>query len=154
MSRMESNSGIVTVHDYFEENNTAYIIMEYVDGCTMKEYIKANGPMECSKVLHLMKPVMEALENIHSKNMIHRDVSPDNIMIRSDGQLKLIDFGAARIMQEDEEKSFTVMLKRGYTPEEQYRTKGEQGPWTDVYALCATMYYMLTAENLPEYNSL
>lgn len=150
MSKLEAYEGIVSIRDFFNENKTAYIIMEYVDGETLKEYLKENGKMEPEDVLKVMKPVMKALEQMHRTGMIHRDISPDNIMIRRDGQVKLIDFGAARVAQEEDEKSLTVMLKRGFSPEEQYRSKGHQGPWTDIYALSATMYYMLTSVIPPE----
>ena len=150
MSKLEAYEGIVSIRDFFNENKTAYIIMEYVDGETLKEYLKENGKMEPEDVLKVMKPVMKALEQMHRTGMIHRDISPDNIMIRRDGQVKLIDFGATRVAQEEYEKSLTVMLKRGFSPEEQYRSKGHQGPWTDIYALSATMYYMLTGVIPPE----
>ena len=150
MSKLEAYEGIVSIRDFFNENKTAYIIMEYVDGETLKEYLKENGKMEPEDVLKVMKPVMKALEQMHRTGMIHRDISPDNIMIRRDGQVKLIDFGATRVAQEEDEKSLTVMLKRGFSPEEQYRSKGHQGPWTDIYALSATMYYMLTGVIPPE----
>lgn len=151
MSKLESYEGIVTIRDFFRQNMTAYIIMEYVDGETLKEYMEKNGKMPAKDVLKVMKPIMKALDQMHQIGIIHRDISPDNIMIRQDGQVKLIDFGAARgVIPEEDEKSLTVMLKRGFSPEEQYRSKGHQGAWTDIYALCATLYYMLTGMRPPE----
>ena len=148
IARFSKESGIVNVSDFIEENDTAYIIMEYLEGITLKEYLQRYGVMTPQMALNTLTPIMETLEKLHMAGLIHRDISPDNIMCTNDG-VKLMDFGAARYYDSDN-KSFSLMLKHGYAPEEQYRRHGEQGPWTDIYALCATMYRCITGTVPPE----
>ena len=148
LSRFMKLPSIVSVRDFFQENHTAYIVMEYVEGTRVRNYIRANGKMQGDEVLALMEPVIHSLCDIHKTGLIHRDISIDNLMFDDNGQLKLIDFGAARNV-ELPENTITVSIKRGFSPEEQYRVKGEQGPWTDLYSLCGTMYFMLTGK-IPE----
>ena len=143
--------GIVGVRDFFQENHTAYIVMEYVDGKTLKAYLKEhNGRISAQETLTMMAPVIQSLGAVHNTHLIHRDISPDNIMISQTGMMKVLDFGGARDFVAGNGKSMSIMLKPGYAPEEQYRTHGEQGPWTDVYALCATMYRCITGEIPPD----
>ena len=144
LSKFNEVEGIVSVLDFFYENETAYIVMQFIDGVSVKEYIKKNGKMDGKKVLNAMWPVLLALEKV--TGIVHRDIRPDNIMIRKDGSLVLIDFGAARMRNIDNTKTMTVLFKRGFSPEEQYRYKGRWGAYTDVYSISATMYYMLTGE--------
>ena len=150
MAKFSKDEGIVKALDFFEINNTAYIVMEYLEGITLKRYLRENQRIAPEDLIELLVPLIESLDEIHSQGMIHRDISPDNIMVLPDGRIKLMDFGAARDYTEFGEKSLSIVLKPGYAPPEQYQTHGIQGPWTDIYALCATMYKCITGENPPD----
>lgn len=136
------NPGVVQVRRFFEANGTAYIVMEYLDGVTLKQKVMKDGPIPPRTLLPKLPPLLRAMERCHAAGIVHRDIGPDNIMLMPDGTLKLLDFGSAKIIEKD--KSVTINFKPGFSPVEQYLTRGEQGPWTDVYALCASIYYCLT----------
>ena len=150
MARFNKNERIVKILDFFEANNTAYIVMEYLEGITLKQYLGKYGVIQFRNLIEMMLPLLEALIEIHSQGLIHRDISPDNIMVQHNSKLKLMDFGSARDYTESGNKSLTVILKPGYAPPEQYQTHGVQGPWTDIYALCATIYKCLTGITPPD----
>ena len=143
VAAFSNEDGIVDVLDYFQENNTAYIVMEYLDGQTLQTTIERQGTFSFDRILSLMTPVMKSLNAMHRQGVIHRDLSPDNIMYTKNGVLKVMDFGSARYYL-NKERSMSVVLKQGYAPEEQYRRNGQQDPYTDVYALCATIYTCVT----------
>ena len=143
IAQFHGTPGVVDVRDYFEANNTAYIVMEYLDGEDLAHRLKKKL-FKANDIFQLMVPVFDALEKVHRQGIVHRDISPDNIMMLPDGSLKLMDFGAARLANYSDQKSVSVMLKAGYAPMEQYRSRGLQGPWTDIYALCATIYKCIT----------
>ena len=159
LAKLQNVPGIVRVQNLCEENNTAYIIMEYVEGIDLKHYIRLhNRVLTSEETLAVMRPILYALHKVHEAELVHRDISPDNIMILPDGTAKLLDFGAAREVTDAEvdkelPQSTEAILKHGFAPMEQYRRRGTLGPWTDVYALCATMYYCMTgkvANSAPE----
>lgn len=144
LAKFSSVDGIVGIYDTFTENNTAYIVMEYLEGQTLSQYIKNNGPRSYDESLAIIAPVLQALSVVHANGIIHRDISPDNIFLTNDGKVKLLDFGASRYATAYNSKSLSVIVKRGYAPPEQYQRHGSQGPWTDNYAVAATMYKLLT----------
>ncbi len=151
MVKIDSIPGIVRIRDNFIENDTAYIVMDYVDGITFKEFVKKGGPMKYSVCLSLMKPLMEGLEKAHAAGIIHRDLSPDNIMLLKDGGVRLLDLGAAKDLNVvNSSGESELVAKKGFSPPEQYLAHGEIGPWTDVYAMCSTIYYLITGKVLPD----
>ena len=148
--KFQNEPGIVRVYDSFEENNTAYIVMEYLDGETLGAFIEREKSLPVKRAIELILPVILSLKEVHKAGIIHRDISPDNIIITKEGEAKLIDFGAARFATTSYSRSLTVIIKQGYSPEEQYRSRGDQGPHTDVYALGAVLYKMVTGVTPPD----
>ena len=145
------NPGIVRVYSYFEENGTAYFVMDYVEGISFLQYIKdQGGKVSWQEAERILMPVMSALGAVHSKGIIHRDVTPDNIFITRDGTVKLLDFRAARYSLGDKSRSLDVVLKHGFAPREQYTRHGRQGPYTDVYSVAASFYYAVTGRKPPD----
>lgn len=151
IAALSSYPGIVGIHNYFEENNTAYIVMEYLDGVTFKEFLDQNGgKITVETAMNIMQYAMDTLSVVHETGLLHRDISPDNIFISKSGMIKLLDFGASRYAMSEHSHSMSIILKPGFAPVEQYYSKGNQGPWTDVYATAATLYYAITGTALPE----
>jgi len=140
-----------TIRDCFEEYNTAYYVMDFIQGRTIKEILVRQGRMDLAPALNVLCSVAEALDQIHrTAHIIHRDISPENIMLTSGGEVKLLDFGSAKFEAKRAHENFTVVLKAGYAPPEQYSSDADkQGPHTDVYALVSTFYYMVTGIKIP-----
>ncbi len=141
---------IVDIYDCFQENGTGYIVMEYLKGKTVKELLAREGRFPYQKAEEIILHVLDGLEAVHKEGIIHRDIAPDNIFITDEGEIRLLDFGAARYAASIYSRSLSVILKPGYAPEEQYRSHGQQGPWTDIYGVGATFYRMITGERPPE----
>ena len=151
LRQFDRHPNVVSVRDYFEGNGTAYMVMEYAEGVTLKEYLEnKGGRLSFEEARDIMMPVMDALREVHQAGLLHRDISPDNIYITVAAQVKVIDFGAARYYAGEQSKSLSVVLKSGYAPEEQYRSSGKQGAWIDVYAVGATFYKLLTGQTPPD----
>ncbi len=149
VSRFNGNPNIVGVYDCFYENDTVYMAMEYLRGSTLKDHIREHGILSAPQALFVADSITNALVVAHSASVLHRDISPDNVMLCDNGDIKLIDFGAARQLVAERSQAFSVILKPGFAPPEQYSKKGNQGSWTDVYSLGATLYFMLTGD-IPE----
>ncbi len=144
-------NNIVQVMDAFDENGTSYFVMEFLDGITLGGLLRAaGGRLAVDTATEIVRLTATALTSVHAQGMLHRDVSPENIIITKQGQVKLIDFGATRYFVSEKSRSLSVVLKAGFAPPEQYSSKGNQGPWTDIYALCATFYNVITGNRLPD----
>ena len=150
VSNFSKEDGVVHIMDYFESNGTAYIVMEYIDGVSIKDKISKNGPISVESCINKILPVINTLGKIHNCGVIHRDIGPNNIMVQSDDKFRLIDFGSAKDNENKDEKSYSVILTGGYAPPEQYDKEGNLGPWTDVYAVCAVIYYCITGQSPQE----
>ena len=156
LARFSQVPQIVQIRNFFLANNTAYIVMEYVDGITLKQYVKdQGGKISPEETFAILDPVMEAMDKVHQAGLVHRDISPDNIMMLPNGGAKLLDFGAGRdvgsaMVGKNLTSSTEAILKPGYAPIEQYQKRGNLGPWTDVYAMCGTIYFCLTGEVPPD----
>ena len=142
LAKFSNVRNIVSVTDIVSEHNTIYIIMEFLEGMDLDEYLHIHGRMSFDEAFVLLKQIMLSLGRIHAEGLIHRDISPSNIKILQDGTAVLLDFGAAREFDSNDERSMSIILKPGYAPPEQYGSRG-QGKSTDVYALCATIYKMI-----------
>ncbi|MFN8057896.1 MAG: protein kinase [Vicinamibacterales bacterium] len=151
VARFNDHPGIIPVLNFLRANGTGYLVMNYVPGMTFKEYLDLKGGViSWSDTVAIATPVMDTLRVVHQVSLLHRDISPDNIYLSQSRQVKLLDFGAARIALGDKSQSLSTILKDGYAPKEQYLSRGRQGPYTDVYALAATMYRAVTGRKPPQ----
>lgn len=144
IQHLQNINGIAKVYDCISENETGYVISEYVEGHTLKEILETGKRYSAEEAADFIRKILQGLVEVHRMDIVHCDISPETIMITSSGDIKLTDFGATRYVTTANSKSLSIILKRGFAPEEQYRSKGVRGPWTDVYALGAVMYYMIT----------
>ena len=144
IQHLQNINGIAKVYDCISENETGYVISEYVEGHTLKEILETGKRYSAEEAADFIRKILQGLVDLHRIDIVHCDISPETIMITSSGDIKLTDFGATRYVTTANSKSLSIILKRGFAPEEQYRSKGVRGPWTDVYALGAVMYYMIT----------
>lgn len=152
LMQLHSVDGIVDITDYFYANSTAYFVMPFVEGCHLKELYRRLGKrIPCDLALQFIYQIGMALITVHEQGkLLHRDISPENIMIDVNSKAYLIDFGNARSYISEKSQNMSVLLKPGYAPPEQYSSRGKQGPWTDVYALAATFYFVTTGTPVPD----
>ncbi|MBF0201826.1 MAG: SUMF1/EgtB/PvdO family nonheme iron enzyme [Desulfamplus sp.] len=153
LAKFEDNQGIVSIRDFFLENGTAYFVMYFINGVTLKDYLGHKGTKISFPIaLKMLMPVFDALGEVHRSGLLHLDISPDNILITDDGRIKILDFGSARYATGEHSRSLSVILNPGYAPEKQYRSRGKKGCWTDIYALCATFYHTIRAKITGEHS--
>ena len=147
LMNMQDIPGVVRIFHLFANNNTVYYAMEFLDGMDLNAFLKQNGPMSWQQLEPIVRFLLETLDQLHRRGVIHRDVSPDNVFLLRDGGVRLIDFGSVRTFQGADH--FTVFVKKNFAPWEQYQSNGQQGPWTDIYSLCVTIYFSLSGKLPP-----
>ncbi len=150
MAKLDSVPAIVRVRDAFAENQTAYIVMDFVEGDTLKKYLMGHGVLKYEECMTLLSPILDSLAVIHDRGFIHRDISPDNIMLQPDGTARLLDMGAAVDVKANEGHASMAVVKKNFSAPEQYMESESLGSWTDVYAMAATIYYSITGKVVPE----
>ena len=134
MAKLGGIPNVVGVKSVFTQNETAYIVMDFIEGETLLKKLQREGPMDYGTCISLMTPIMQALAEVHKHGIIHRDISPDNLMLTPDGKVKILDLGAAKDLSVNNGASSMQVAKGGFSPFEQYTQRGSSGPWTDVYA--------------------
>ena len=144
MERVRGLPGVVQVREVFQENSTAYIVMDFAEGVTLKQLVQSRGPLPWDQCRTLFLSAISVMDRVHSAGIIHRDLSPDNLMIAPDGQVLILDLGAAKELSSQNAESSVLVAKRGYSPLEQYSQRGATGPHSDVYAMAATIFFTLT----------
>lgn len=149
MSKLDDIPNVVRVRELFQENETAYIVMDFVEGETLKARLEKTGPLTWAQAKNIFLPAIQAMEQVHQAGLVHRDISPDNLMLTPDGKVKILDLGAAKDLSVNNGASSMQVAKGGFSPFEQYTQRGSSGPWTDVYAMAATVYYTLTGKLPP-----
>lgn len=151
LKKIRDCENIVKVKNFFAENNTAYLVMEYLDGMNVKRFLSTyyqNGKMSFNNAYIILCTVAKTLVNVHARGILHRDITPENIFITNDGSITLIDFGSSREFMRQNLDGMSVYIKPGYAPPEQYHYNGKQGPWSDIYSLAATFYYLISGVNI------
>ena len=149
MSKVDDIPNVVRVRDLFQENGTAYIVMDFVEGETLKARLQRTGPMSWEQAKEIFLPAIRAMEQVHKAGLVHRDLSPDNLMLTPEGRVMILDLGAAKDLNVNNGASSMQVAKGGFSPFEQYTQRGASGPWTDVYAMAATLYFTLTGKLPP-----
>jgi serine/threonine protein kinase len=145
------NIGIVSVYDVIEENDTVYIVMEYIEGTPFSSLL---GNIDEKNAVKYMRQIAKAIGSVHAAGLLHQDIKPENIILAKDGSVKIIDFGSSRVFAADKTKTYEKILTPGYAPLEQYGGRGKRGEYTDVYAICATLYALLKGFPPPEATEL
>lgn len=151
LARLSGKPGIIEVRDLFQLNGTAYMVTDLLEGVTLRDYLAGRkSPLSPSQVLKILMPVMDSLREVHDEGILHCDISPENVFLTTDGKVRLLDFGSALDLSLKLAQGRSIVVKPGYAAPEQYRARGRQGPWTDVYGLAATFYRALAGKAPPD----